>query len=93
MARRSEQLSTWCPQCGPAVPVDPDGCCVPCGSTAEGEGAETAVALRELIRTEVVGGGVVFDDARVGYVTVQVGRETWNELRALTGAGEGGGNA
>lgn len=37
---------TWCPQCGDGVSVDEDGCCVSCGSTATGEGADQASAAR-----------------------------------------------
>lgn len=35
---------TWCPQCGPDVPCDEDGCCSACGSDAVGDGAEQALA-------------------------------------------------
>lgn len=35
---------TWCPQCGPRVAVDEDGCCQTCGATAMGEGADAALA-------------------------------------------------
>lgn len=34
---------TWCPQCGPHVTVDGDGCCDRCGCTAMGRGANRAV--------------------------------------------------
>lgn len=37
---------TWCPQCGADVTCDEDGCCVVCGATAVGEGAEQALDLR-----------------------------------------------
>lgn len=37
------ESATWCPQCGPRVSVDEDGCCVSCGSTAVGEGANLAL--------------------------------------------------
>ena len=44
----SEQAWTgsWCPQCGPDVSVDEDGCCLMCGCDAVGAGAETALRLR-----------------------------------------------
>jgi len=43
-----EPLGTWCPQCGPGVPSDEDGCCTLCGATAVGDGADVANAvLRE----------------------------------------------
>lgn len=38
---------SWCPQCGPDVSIDEDGCCAICGADATGEGAERALALRE----------------------------------------------
>jgi hypothetical protein len=37
---------TWCPQCGPGVGIDEDGCCTSCGATATGEGAEQALRLK-----------------------------------------------
>jgi len=37
---------TWCPQCGPDVACDEDGCCSACGATCVGEGAEQALAWR-----------------------------------------------
>lgn len=41
----------WCPQCGPDGPGNEDGCCVGCGSTAVGRGAELALWERqEMIR-------------------------------------------
>lgn len=33
---------TWCPHCGPAVPIDEDGCCDACGCDAVGDGADLA---------------------------------------------------
>ena len=43
-----ESVATWCPQCGPRVDVDEDGCCVSCGATATGDGADMAAAWRQL---------------------------------------------
>lgn len=37
---------TWCPRCGPDVPLDKHGFCDVCGSEATGEGAEEALRLR-----------------------------------------------
>lgn len=37
---------SWCPQCGPDVTVDEDGCCVTCGATATGDGADAVLAMR-----------------------------------------------
>jgi hypothetical protein len=37
---------TWCPQCGPDVSSDDDGCCCSCGSTCVGDGADQALELR-----------------------------------------------
>ena len=34
----------WCPQCGPGVNIDEDGCCAQCGADAVGPGAEQASA-------------------------------------------------
>jgi hypothetical protein len=36
--------ATWCPQCGPRVAVDEDGCCASCGADAMGPGADQALA-------------------------------------------------
>jgi hypothetical protein len=30
------KLYSFCPECGPNVALDQNGCCVPCGSTAVG---------------------------------------------------------
>lgn len=38
--------ASWCPQCGPDVACDEDGCCVTCGADAVGDGANQAHALR-----------------------------------------------
>ena len=35
-------LPTWCPECGPKVDINEDGCCVTCGASATGRGAVTA---------------------------------------------------
>jgi hypothetical protein len=35
----------WCPEHGEVERVDEDGCCLSCGSTAVGEGAEAALKL------------------------------------------------
>lgn len=37
---------TWCPQCGPGVPIDEDGCCATCGATATGRGVDAVLPLR-----------------------------------------------
>lgn len=42
-------LPTWCPQCGPRVRVDEDGCCLECGATACGAGADAAIIDRHRI--------------------------------------------
>lgn len=35
-------INVWCPQCGPDMAIDEDGCCFVCGSDAHGEGADLA---------------------------------------------------
>jgi len=40
-------VRTWCPECGPRVNVDEDGCCLMCGADASGPGAREAVLLLE----------------------------------------------
>ena len=40
------ETKTWCPQCGPGVDVDEDGCCGACGADATGAGADEAHAWR-----------------------------------------------
>lgn len=49
---------------------------------------EENTRLRELLG-DVAAAGVAFDDERLGYLEVQIDRETWREIRAL----EGGSNA
>lgn len=62
---------TWCPQCGPHVRVDGDGCCESCGADAAGAGADRAiVAIAELerIRRELTRLGERLEDTfRGGY--------------------------
>lgn len=48
-AKAESFLGSWCPQCGPDVGVDEDGCCATCGATAVGDGADTALKLRALV--------------------------------------------
>jgi len=33
-------MHTFCPECGPGVNVDNDGCCVHCGATATGKAVD-----------------------------------------------------
>lgn len=42
--KRGEGIATWCPQCGPRVAIDEDGCCASCGATAVGDGVDRALA-------------------------------------------------
>jgi hypothetical protein len=48
---------TWCPECGPFVEVDEDGCCVTCGADSTGSGVETALmyfwAAQRIIKADV----------------------------------------
>jgi hypothetical protein len=41
------KTESWCPQCGPYVPIDEDGCCAECGADATGPGAEGALQALE----------------------------------------------
>ena len=36
-------LKTFCPECGPEVTIDEDGCCIICGSNATGQMVEEAM--------------------------------------------------
>lgn len=38
-----ESRGSWCPECGPHVGVDEDGCCASCGCQAHGKGADEAL--------------------------------------------------
>jgi hypothetical protein len=61
--------ATWCPQCGPRVAVDEDGCCASCGADATGDGADRAgAALAELdrIRRELTSLGKRLEDTFMG---------------------------
>jgi len=40
---------SWCPQCGPDVKVDEDGCCIHCGCDCTGDGAELALNYEKLV--------------------------------------------
>lgn len=37
-------VDSFCPQCGPSVQVDEEGCCLACGADAMGDGADLAIA-------------------------------------------------
>jgi hypothetical protein len=41
---RGGYTDSLCPECGPHVTIDEDGCCSGCGCTATGEGAEQVFA-------------------------------------------------
>lgn len=42
---------TLCPECGLSVPIDEDGCCITCGATSVGKGADEVIArIHELER-------------------------------------------
>jgi hypothetical protein len=43
------EVVTLCPQCGPNVGVDEDGCCTTCGADATGPGVEYAESLRSAL--------------------------------------------
>lgn len=45
--------------------------------------------LRTLIR-EVAQSGVEFEDARIGWLSVQIDRGTWDEINAVTGGDDRG---
>lgn len=52
----SGDVAAWCPQCGPRVSTDEDGCCEACGATATGNGADAALAAyaeRDRLRREL----------------------------------------
>ena len=52
-SEQANDIIGWCPQCGPVGSHDEDGCCLACGSTAVGDGADLAIsneALVELLR-------------------------------------------
>ena len=51
------ETKTWCPQCGPDVDVDEDGCCGACGADATGDGADRAHRWRATAESAVAGAG------------------------------------
>lgn len=42
-----KQINTWCPECGPDVTIDENGCCVSCGSNATGLSVDRIYYLLE----------------------------------------------
>ncbi len=46
------ETDRWCPQCGPDVWTDEDGCCTHCGCDAIGNGADTAKNTERALATE-----------------------------------------
>jgi hypothetical protein len=47
---RREALRSFCPQCGPDVAYDEDGCCDQCGDTCVGAAVDAFVTEREILR-------------------------------------------
>jgi len=47
------EVKSFCPQCGPGVATDEDGCCRYCGSTATGKAVEALVAERSALKAEL----------------------------------------
>ena len=41
---------TFCAQCGPDVPIDNEGCCLTCGSTADGAAADGLLTEYDALR-------------------------------------------
>lgn len=87
MANRAKNDSanpaTWCPECGPSVPIDEDGLCAACGATAIGPGADLALsaldsASREKARADAA-------EARV--------KELKERIKIEEAAGEASANA
>jgi hypothetical protein len=46
MSEIKEVQGSWCPECGPDVKVDEDGCCAHCGADACGRGSWLALGYR-----------------------------------------------
>lgn len=67
-------MSSWCPQCGPNVEVDEDGCCAGCGATAMGPGADGAHKIKRALE------GLVGASTREELETIEAG------VRVLSGA-------
>lgn len=57
--------ASWCPQCGPDVAVDEDGCCATCGATATGTAATHAVVLLRILEFDQ-------DDLRLWKALVEI---------------------
>lgn len=83
---KSTYCTGWCDQrmlghCGLTV-CPPNAYAAPArlDIVSTNEGFSLRVA-EELLR-EVAGSGVELDDPRMRYVTVQIGRETWERVRA-----------
>lgn len=43
------QEQSWCPECGPGVPTDCNGCCEKCGLMSMGPGADMAHIYRDKV--------------------------------------------
>lgn len=57
----------------------------PLGDWVEAEAACKRIAELEELACEAGRSGVELSDERMRYVVVQIGRETWEKLRALVG--------
>lgn len=52
-------IKTFCPECGPNVKIDEDGCCVNCGNGANGNGLDYLNKMHRcigLLNSMVMGG-------------------------------------
>ena len=55
-------MKTFCPQCGPHVDTDADGCCASCGATATGDAVdELAHLIRVMAKNEAHVIALVYD--------------------------------
>lgn len=45
----SDREATFCPQCGPDVDIDEEGCCLTCGATAVGSAVRDIASLQAVL--------------------------------------------
>ena len=45
----SDREATFCPECGPDVEIDEEGCCLTCGATAVGSAAKDIARLQAVV--------------------------------------------
>ena len=78
MVRDLGACYSFCPECGPGVSVDEDGCCVTCGSTSTGQAVDRLVRRCDRCQMREIG--------RANYPKASLAEMATNDESAPTGS-------